>query len=84
MGFPKIRVPFLGVPIIRTSILGSILGFLYLGKLPHLGFASKVKIPGLCAQFLGYIGFEVVLQRTHSASMRTVIDNLDTCLLHAA
>ena len=31
-GFPKLGVPFWGVPIIRT--LGSILGSPYLGKLP--------------------------------------------------
>ena len=34
-GFPKIRGTLLGVPIIRiNSILGSILGSPYLGKLP--------------------------------------------------
>ena len=34
-GFPKIRGTFLGVPIIRISILGSILGSPYFGKLPY-------------------------------------------------
>ena len=31
-GFPQIRGTILGVPIIRTSILGSILGSLLLGN----------------------------------------------------
>ena len=37
VGFPKIRGTILGVPVRRTidSILGSILGFPYFGKLPH-------------------------------------------------
>ena len=34
-GFPKLGVPFWGVPIIRTSILGSILGYPNIGKLPY-------------------------------------------------
>ena len=33
-GFPKIRGTCLGVPLIRTSILGSILGYPNFGKLP--------------------------------------------------
>ena len=34
-GFPKLGVPFLGVPIITDySILGSIFGSPYFGKLP--------------------------------------------------
>ena len=34
-GFPKIRGALLGVPIKGLSILGSILGSPYCGKLPH-------------------------------------------------
>ena len=34
-GFPKIRGTFLGVPIMRTSTLGSILGYPNFGKLPY-------------------------------------------------
>ena len=33
-GFPKIMGTFLGVPIMEYSILGSILGSPYFGKLP--------------------------------------------------
>ena len=40
-GFPKIKGPFLGAPIIRTAIyLGSILGSPYFGKLPRLGLQA--------------------------------------------
>ena len=38
--FPKVRGAFLGVLMPRTSILGSILGSPYFGKLPCLGIAS--------------------------------------------
>ena len=42
--FRKIRGTFLGVPIIRFSTLGSILGSARLGQLPHgfLGFTYSV------------------------------------------
>ena len=41
VGFPNLGVPFFGGPHIRDpSILGSILGFPYFGKLPYVGFGG--------------------------------------------
>ena len=42
-GFPKIRGTILGVPIIRiiVIIVGSILGFLYFGRLPYKHLESN-------------------------------------------
>ena len=41
-GFPKIRGTFWGVPAIRTSILGSILGYSDFGKLPHPSLRARL------------------------------------------
>ena len=40
-GFPKIRVPFGGVQIIRIRVFGSILGSVYLGKLSLFLFCRE-------------------------------------------